>query len=80
MVSMQQPLPGPTPQKPRKPASDGELVERARSGERSAFEELVQRYTGSLFVYVLSRVANRDALVGDATQAQDAGDAVASVQ
>jgi RNA polymerase sigma-70 factor (ECF subfamily) len=39
--------------------SDRELVERARSGQRPAFERLVQRYAGSLFVYVLSRVANR---------------------
>lgn len=45
--------------RPRKPATDAELVERARTGARAAFEDLVERYTGSLFVYVLSRVANR---------------------
>ncbi len=40
-------------------ASDLELVERAREGERRAFEELVRRYHASLFVYTLSRTAQR---------------------
>lgn len=40
-------------------ASDRELVERTRAGERRAFEELVRRYSGSLFVYALSRTATR---------------------
>ncbi|HWQ14181.1 MAG TPA: RNA polymerase sigma factor [Roseiflexaceae bacterium] len=51
----------PAPGEPGWTAADALLVERVRAGDGDAFEELIARYQGPLFGYLLAFVGEREA-------------------